>query len=82
MTAASMGSCVSESPKPANTSTRMELSPIPAREPSRKSRPKCRQATMNSGIFSSMVITPTGRPESWLMIMAVPTTPPEVMLLG
>ena len=55
---------------------------MPKSEPTMKSSPKCRQATRNSGTFSRMVITPTGKPVSWFTIMAVPTTPPEVMLLG
>ena len=82
MIAASMGSSVRPKPKRAKKSTSTELRPIPASDPTMKSRPKCRQAMRKSGTLSRMVITPTGRPVSWLMIMAVPTTPPEVMLLG
>ena len=76
------GSSVATKPVMANRSTSTELSPIPASEPNRNSGPKCRQATRNSGMFITMMSTPTGRPVSWLTIMAMPVTPPEVMLFG
>ena len=51
-------------------------------ELSRKSSPKCFQATINSGTFITTVRKPTGSEVKTLMIIAIPTTPPDTIALG
>ena len=82
MTAASIGSVVSTMPVSEKRSTSTDDSPIPRRDASMYSSPKCFHDTRKSGTFMAMTITPTGQCVTALTIIAIPVTPPATISFG
>ena len=65
-----------------NRSIATELMSMTASAPMTLLTPSFRKQMMKIGMFIRMIITPTGRPLSLLMICAMPVTPPETMSFG